>query len=109
MVVEAILVLVAAFGVVVLIAAQILRGYVDGVAHSAADQGARAGSRIGVDSVAACEVRAAAALANLAPGAPRRITCSEVDGVVFAHVELDAANGPTLVADASALKEEAPE
>lgn len=85
----------------------------NGMVHSAADQGARAGSRSGVDSVTACEERARSALVNLlpGPGPAAEVECSEAGGVVSARVRLTLTGGPPpfstvdLDAGASARKE----
>ena len=65
--------------------------YGRGVVRAALDEGARAGSRVGVESAATCEARAGEVLADLLGGAMGdgvRLRCAEEDGVVRARADV---------------------
>lgn len=69
--------------------------YGRGVVRSAMDEGARAGSRVDADSVAACEDRAGEVLSNLLGGIMGdgvKVSCSETDGVVRSRAEVTFAS-----------------
>ncbi len=94
----------------------LLWAYAQGVVHAAADQAVRAGSRIDVDSVDTCQTRGSQTLANALPGlGPGDVRCSESAGVVSVSIRLPVTGGippfrsTTLMADASARKEVAPD
>lgn len=101
---------------VLMVGVLIMWQVMNGVVHSAADQGSRAGSRIGVDSVAACEMRARQALTNMFPGAGSGadVRCAESGGVVTATIRMVVTGGvppfrtAELTAGASSRKEVAP-
>lgn len=65
-----------------------VNGFVKGVAHSAVDQGARAGARQDVDSVPACEARVQQVLGNLSAANGATMSCSTDGEVVTAVVSL---------------------
>jgi hypothetical protein len=61
-----------------------------GVAHSAVDQGVRAGARVDVDSVSTCEARARQVLDNF-PGPASTgasLSCGDDGDVVTAHITM---------------------
>lgn len=67
---------------------------IKGVAHSAVDQGVRAGARQDADSVPACETRAGQVLGNVLAGpagATATVSCSTDGDVVTAVVHLHLA------------------
>lgn len=69
--------------------------YGRGVVRSAMDEGARAGSRVEADSVAACEDRAGEVLSNLLGGTMGdgvEVTCTESGGVVRSRAEVTFAS-----------------
>lgn len=114
--IEPVLTICATMIFVVMVGVLLLWQLTNGVVHSAADSGVRAGSRIDVDSVAVCEARARQALVNTMPGVGERaeVDCSEAGGVVYATIRLVMSGGiapfstVTLNAGASARKEVAP-
>ena len=65
--------------------------YGRGAVRNALDEGARAGARVDVDSVAVCEQRVQATLDNVLGGSLGdgvTVTCDEVDGVVRARAQV---------------------
>lgn len=69
----------------------VVDGFIKGIAHSAVDQGVRAGARADVDSVPACENRARQVLGNILSGpagAGATLNCGENGEVVVAELHL---------------------
>lgn len=65
-------------------------GLIKGIAHSAADQGVRAGVRIDADSVRACEDRARQVMSNVLAGpagSSVTLSCSDDGEVVLSRIE----------------------
>ena len=65
--------------------------YGRGAVRDALDEGARAGARVDVDSVAVCAQRVQATLDNVFGGTMGRgvsVSCDDVDGVVRAHAQV---------------------
>jgi hypothetical protein len=106
--------IVLTFVFVAMVFTVLVWAFADGVVNSAADQAARAGSRIDVDSVPVCEARARQALANMLPGATANVSCSESDGVVTSTVQIALSGGvppfssTTLTGRGTARKESVP-
>lgn len=65
-------------------------GLVKGIAHSAADQGVRAGVRLDADSVPACEARARQVMSNVLAGPAGSgvtLSCSDDGEVVLSRID----------------------
>lgn len=115
--IEGIFGITSMFGIAATVLMLLLWAYAQGVVHAAADQGARAGSRIDVDSGPTCQAKASSTLSDALPGIgpDASVTCEESEGVVTISIRLHITGGippfrsTTLTASASSRKEAAPE
>lgn len=101
-IIESLVVMGMALLLVVAFANLTVNMIVKGVAHSAVDQGVRAGARQDVDSAAVCEARAAQVMANILSGpvaAGASLSCSDDGDVVRAVLSLSLPSWVPIVSD----------
>lgn len=101
-VIETVFLMCLALLLVVAFANLIVDVLIKGVAHSAVDQGVRAGARQDADSVSACETRAHQVLSNILAGpagAGATVSCSTDGDTVVAVVHLALSAWLPLVRD----------